>query len=125
MEEKTPVANALGDVPWIDGDPARPNPGYFEHVDHVVDYANRQGPVLAMLPTRGYCVKEARTLNTANARVYGALARRALSGCAQRPAPVSWRPPLARASVRTTIGPGFHHGDRIMTVLTGRKRLPR
>jgi hypothetical protein len=71
MEEKTPIANAFGEVPWIDGDPARPNPAYFENVDHVVDYANRQGLVLAMLPTWGYYVKEAKTLNTSNARAYG------------------------------------------------------
>jgi len=71
MEEKTPIANALGEVPWTGGDPARPNPAYFEHVDHVVDYANRQGLVLAMLPTWGYYVKEAKTLNTSNARAYG------------------------------------------------------
>src|SRR4030042_6179872 len=46
MEQKPPIANALGQKPWIDDDPARPNPAYFEHVDHLVQYADRQGLVL-------------------------------------------------------------------------------
>src|SRR5262249_56024436 len=40
MEEKLPVANALGQRPWFDGDPAKPNPAYFEHVDHLLEFAN-------------------------------------------------------------------------------------
>jgi len=71
MEQKTPVANPFGQKPWLDDDPARPNPAYFEHVDHLVDYADRQGLVLAMLPTWGYYVKEAPVLNARNARAYG------------------------------------------------------
>ncbi len=71
FEQKTPMANALGHKPWIDDDPARPNPAYFEHVDHLVDFANRQGLVLAMLPTWGYYVKESPVITTKNARAYG------------------------------------------------------
>ena len=78
MEQKSPVANPQGHKPWIDDDPGRPNPAYFEYVDHLVDYANRQGLVLAMLPTWGYYVKETPLLNASNARAYGTLARRAL-----------------------------------------------
>ena len=51
--------------------PTKPNPAYFEHVDHLVDYANSKGLVLAMLPTWGYYVKEVRVLDAANARAYG------------------------------------------------------
>ena len=36
-----------------------------------MDFANRQGLVLAMLPTWGYYVKEAKALDTDNARAYG------------------------------------------------------
>ncbi len=71
MEQKTPVANPQGQKPWLDDDPSRPNPAYFEYVDHLVDYANRQGLVLAMLPTWGYYVKETPVLNATNARAYG------------------------------------------------------
>jgi hypothetical protein len=71
MEERSPIANASGDRPWVDGDPARPNPAYFDHVEHLLEIANRHGLVLAMLPTWGYYVKEARILTAANARVYG------------------------------------------------------
>ena len=71
MEQKSPVANPQGQKPWIDDDPTKPNPAYFEYVDHLVDYANRQGLVLAMLPTWGYYVKEVPVLNTRNARAYG------------------------------------------------------
>ena len=38
------MANALGQKPWLDDDPARPNPAYFEHVDHLVEFANQPGP---------------------------------------------------------------------------------
>ena len=68
MEQKTPVANPFGQKPWLDDDPTRPNPAYFEHVDHLVSYADRHGLVLAMLPTWGYYVKEAPVLNATNAR---------------------------------------------------------
>ena len=71
MEQKTPMANALGHKPWLDDDPAKPNPAYFAHVDHLVDFANRQGLVLAMLPTWGYYVKESPVINAKNARAYG------------------------------------------------------
>ena len=71
MEEKLPVANPQGQTPWLDGDPTRPNPAYFEYVDHLVEYADSKGLVLAMLPTWGYYVKEVSVLNTGNARAYG------------------------------------------------------
>ncbi|MFI4943186.1 MAG: DUF4038 domain-containing protein [Burkholderiales bacterium] len=71
MEQKTPMANALGQKPWLGDDPARPNPAYFAHVDHLVDFANQNGLVLAMLPTWGFYVKESPVVNMKNARAYG------------------------------------------------------
>jgi hypothetical protein len=112
MEEKTPVANPLGERPWIDDDPARPNPAYFEHVDHLVDYANRQGLVLAMLPTWGYYVKEARALTGANARAYGRWL-----GARYRNAPnVVWvnggdRTPTGFEDVFRELARGLREGD--------------
>jgi hypothetical protein len=112
MEEKTPVANPFGERPWIDDDPARPNPAYFEHVDHLVDYANRQGLVLAMLPTWGYYVKEARALTGANARAYGRWL-----GARYRNAPnVVWvnggdRTPTGFEDVFRELARGLREGD--------------
>jgi hypothetical protein len=71
MEQKTPMANALGQKPWLNDDPSTPNPAYFEHVDHLVEFANRQGLVLAMLPTWGFYVKESPVVTMRNARAYG------------------------------------------------------
>lgn len=43
-------ANAYGLVPFDDGDPTRPNEGYFTHLDHVVLRANALGLVVALQP---------------------------------------------------------------------------
>lgn len=45
--------NALGDLPLINADPTRPNPGYFSHVDFIVDMAASLGLTVGMLPTWG------------------------------------------------------------------------
>jgi hypothetical protein len=45
--------NAHGEPALVDGDPRRPNPRYFEHVDHVVAQAEKLGLTIAMLPTWG------------------------------------------------------------------------
>src|SRR5262249_37421442 len=37
------VPNRYGHLPFIDGDPARPNPKYFEHVDWLVERATQHG----------------------------------------------------------------------------------
>jgi hypothetical protein len=71
MEQKTPMANALGQKPWLNDEPSTPNPAYFEHVDQLVQFANQKGLVLAMLPTWGFYVKESPVVNMKNARAYG------------------------------------------------------
>jgi hypothetical protein len=45
--------NANGDVAFIDQDPARPNPRFFDHVASVVDEAARLGLYVCLLPTWG------------------------------------------------------------------------
>src|SRR5688572_25860439 len=45
--------NRYGEVPFIDGDPARPNPKYFEHIDWVVQRAARYDIRIALLPAWG------------------------------------------------------------------------
>ena len=71
FEDKVPLANANGDKPWLNDDPRTPNDAYFRHVDALVDFANRQGLVLAMLPTWGYYVNDRPVLDATNARIYG------------------------------------------------------
>jgi len=42
--------NRAGEIPFIDADPARPNPRYFAHIDWVVDRAAHYGIRMAILP---------------------------------------------------------------------------
>ncbi len=64
--------NPYGDVPLVGKDPTRPDEGYFEHVDYIVDKANEYGLFIGMLPTWGSYWKTGRAiLNPKNAKVYG------------------------------------------------------
>ncbi len=75
--------NAQGDLPLVDKDPTRPaiTPGanprdakqydYWDHVDFIVDEANRRGLYLALLPTWGNFVKDEPMITGANAQAYG------------------------------------------------------
>src|SRR5262249_40509194 len=47
------VPNPYGDLPLVDGDPARPNEAYFRHVDFIVNKAEELGLSVGMLPTWG------------------------------------------------------------------------
>ena len=47
------VPNAEGYAALSDQDPAKPNEGYFEHVDYIVEKAESLGLVIGMLPTWG------------------------------------------------------------------------
>ena len=71
FEDRVPLANVLGDKPWLNDDPATPGDGYFKHVDDLVALADRKGLILAMLPTWGHYVNEAKTITVKNARTYG------------------------------------------------------
>jgi hypothetical protein len=70
-EVKTPMANKNGHKPWLNDDPATPNDVYFRDVDRLVAFAQKQGLVLAMLPTWGYYVNDQPVITTRNARTYG------------------------------------------------------
>ncbi len=72
FESRAPLANFAGDKPWLNDDPSKPNDDYFRHVDYLVEFANQQGLILAMLPTWGYYVNDTSIINTGNARTYGA-----------------------------------------------------
>lgn len=51
--------NPYGELPLVDGDPARPREAYFEHVDYVVRRANALGLWVGFLPTWGRWVVNA------------------------------------------------------------------
>lgn len=69
--------NSYGQVPFINFDPTQPNEKYFEHVDFIVDEAEKLGLVIGMLPTWGDKVFSAHpgagpiVFNKENAKVYG------------------------------------------------------
>lgn len=66
------VPNPYGDLPLIEGDPARPNEAYFRHVDFIVNKAEELGLHVGMLPTWGshWALGKA-AFNPANARQFG------------------------------------------------------
>jgi Protein of unknown function (DUF4038)/Putative collagen-binding domain of a collagenase len=67
---KTP--NAYGDVPFVDGNPSKPNEPYFRHVDFIVDKAAELHLFIGMLPTWGrYWASGTGIFNPKNARDYG------------------------------------------------------
>ena len=45
---KAPLPNLDGEVPWIDGDPARPNEKYFQHVDTVIRLGEQTNQVFVV-----------------------------------------------------------------------------
>jgi hypothetical protein len=68
--------NPYGEVPLIDGDPARPNEAYFRHVDYIVDQAAARGIFVGMLPTWGDKFNKKwgvgpEVFTTENARTFG------------------------------------------------------
>jgi hypothetical protein len=76
------VPDAQGALPFLDRDPARPalTPGqydYWDHVEYIIDEANRRGIYIAMLPCWGRWVTDNakgvddRVVTAANAQVYG------------------------------------------------------
>lgn len=71
FEMRTPLANKNGNKPWLNDDPATPNEAYFRDVERLLEFANRQGVILAVLPTWGYYVNDQPTITTKNARTYG------------------------------------------------------
>ncbi len=47
------IPNINGDLPLIDQNPAAPNEAYLEHVDKVIELANKSGMYIGLLPTWG------------------------------------------------------------------------
>ncbi len=81
------VPNAYGDLPLAGKDPARPNDGYFRHVDYVLEKAEKLGLYVGMLPTWGSYWKtgEKRIFTVGNAHAFGKFL-----GSRYREKPVIW-----------------------------------
>lgn len=71
------VANAYGDLPLLNDNPATPNEKYFQHVDFIIDKAAELHMTIALLPTWGDKIwrstwgKGPEIFNAANAKIYG------------------------------------------------------
>ena len=82
--------NPYGHLPLHDNDPARPNEGYFEHVDLIVRRANELGLIIGLLPTWGDKWNQKwgagpEIFTPENARAYGEFL-----GCRYRGADILW-----------------------------------
>lgn len=73
----TNIPNAYGDLPLINGDPTTLNEAYFRHVDEIVQYAEKSGLFMGMVPTWGANWKldgrPTAIFTVENARIYGRL----------------------------------------------------
>jgi hypothetical protein len=70
------IPNAYGEIPLIEMDPTRPNERYFEHVDFIINEAERLGLLMGVLPTWGDKVTPAHgggpiIFDEKNALIYG------------------------------------------------------
>jgi len=66
--------NTGGEVPFLNGDPANPNPAFFKSVDRVLAIAQEKNFVLAIMPcggSSGAFVNKQRIFTEANVREYG------------------------------------------------------
>lgn len=70
-EQPTPQPNYRGDLPWLDNNPATPNPAYFDHVEHLLKVAAENHLFLNMLPIWGYHVNDIHLFSVETARGYG------------------------------------------------------
>lgn len=61
------MANAAGDLPWVDNDPARPNEPYFRNVDHVLAKLGELGLIVILGP---YHQMHRDSITTDKARAY-------------------------------------------------------
>jgi hypothetical protein len=117
-ENPQPHANATGHRPWIDS-PANPDPDYFNQVDYLLNVAERLGLVLAMLPTWGYYVVDAKAFTVESARRYGEFLGKRYC---DRPN-VVWvsggdRIPTGREDIYRALAEGLRDGDGGASLIT-------
>src|SRR5262249_6763125 len=63
----------LGEPPFLDRDPTKPNEAYFKNVDHVVNRANELGLVLGLVTAKSWHVNKhpEKVFNEQNAYTFG------------------------------------------------------
>ena len=71
-EQPVPQPNPHGEFPWLDNNPATPNPAYFDHVEHLVKVAAEYNLFLNILPIWGYHVNDIQLFTAETAHIYGA-----------------------------------------------------
>ncbi|MEO8397339.1 MAG: DUF4038 domain-containing protein [Chloroflexota bacterium] len=70
-EQAVPQPNYMGELPWLDNNPATPNGAYFEHVEHLLTFAADHDLNLNMLPIWGYHVNDIHLFTVETAHSYG------------------------------------------------------
>lgn len=70
-EQETPQPNYKGEFPWLDNNPMTANPAYFDHVEHLVNFAADYNLFLNMLPIWGYHVNDLKRFTAETAYQYG------------------------------------------------------
>ena len=75
LEKKHPDGpiNVLGESPFIDRDPTKPNEAFFKHVDHVINRANELGMVMGLVVAKSWHVNKhpEQVFNAKNGYTFG------------------------------------------------------
>jgi hypothetical protein len=75
LEKKHPDGpiNVLGESPFIDRDPTKPNEAFFKHMDHVVTRANEMGMVMGLVVAKSWHVNKhpEQVFNAKNGYTFG------------------------------------------------------
>jgi hypothetical protein len=75
LDQRHPDGNGslLGELPFIDRDPTKPNEGFFKNVDFVVNRANELGLVMGLVTMKSWHVNEnpEKVFNEKNAYLFG------------------------------------------------------
>jgi hypothetical protein len=66
-------SSLLGEAPFSDGDPTKPNEAFFKNVDYVINRANELGLVMALVTAKSWHVNEhpERVFDARNAHTFG------------------------------------------------------
>ena len=110
------IPNTYGDLPLIDGDPAKPNEAYFENVDYVVNRANELGLVMGMVVSWGEHVVSSRFFTEKVFDVKNAYSFGKFLGSRYRDNCVIWylggdRNPLGCKEIWTAMAQGLKDGN--------------
>jgi hypothetical protein len=75
LDQRHPDGNSslLGEPPFTDREPTKPNEGFFKNVDHVINRANELGLVMGMVVAKSWHVNKhpERVFDAKNAYTFG------------------------------------------------------